>query len=257
MSFYVVIPARYDSERLPGKPLIDLHGKPMIQRVYERACLSDALEVHVATDDERIAEAVTSFGGRCVMTSRHHHTGTDRIYEAVKTIGLDPGHVVVNVQGDEPLMPPEAINQVAAAVADDVEMATLREPVTDMQDVFDPNVVKVVTDEHDIALYFSRAPVPWSRQHFSASGVAADNTLENGTAWFRHLGIYAYTVSMLTAFVSWPPSALEQIENLEQLRVLSHGRSIRVLESAISIPPGIDVPRDVERAIAAIKAMEP
>ena len=248
MSFSVIIPARYNSERLPGKPLIDLLGKTMIQRVYERASSSEATRVCVATDDNRVADAVRSFNGQVVMTSADHPTGTDRINEAVDLLGLPADEVVVNVQGDEPLMPPEAINQVAGAVTGAVRMATLKEKIQDQDEIFDPNIVKVVTGADDLSLYFSRAPIPWSRKQFPVT----DATLTGD--WFRHLGIYAYTVSMLADFVSWPPSTLEQMESLEQLRVLENGQAIRVLESSHHLPPGIDVPADVEKTLDLLKS---
>lgn len=233
---------------MPGKPLIELAGKSMIQRVYERASASDAVSVIVATDDQRIASAVDAFGGRVVMTSKSHPTGTDRIYEAVAKAGLQDNETVVNVQGDEPMLPAAVINQVAAAVGDGVEMATLCERITGIADVLDPNIVKVVIDQFDRAIYFSRAPVPWDRTHFGADSRA----LPDDFPWYRHLGIYAYTVSMLKRYVGWPETALEQVERLEQLRVLVHGESIRVLESVASIPPGIDVEADIERTLQAL-----
>lgn len=250
MSFTVVIPARFNSQRLPGKPLIDLVGKTMIQRVYEAASRSNAKAVFVATDDERIADAVAGFGGQFVMTAEEHPTGTDRIHEAVSKLNLPSDEIVVNVQGDEPLMPAAAINQVAGAISGQVEMATLKERITDTDEIFDPNIVKVVTDLDDLAIYFSRAPIPWSRQHFPA------DTENARGAWFRHLGIYAYTASMLANFVSWPASPLEQTESLEQLRVLDQGGRICVMESESQIPPGIDVPEDVEKTRQILQSGE-
>ncbi|MBT4492526.1 MAG: 3-deoxy-manno-octulosonate cytidylyltransferase [Gammaproteobacteria bacterium] len=248
MSFSVFIPARFDSTRFPGKPLIDLAGKPMIQRVYEQALKSDASDVYVATDDDRIAEVVRGFTSNIVMTSSSHETGTDRIYEAAIAAGLSGSDIVVNVQGDEPLMPPEAINQVATAIDESVEMSTLREPIRSREEVFDPNVVKVVVDDQDIALYFSRAPIPWSRESFSETG----DTLPVTMSWYRHLGIYAYTMRMLEQYVAWPAGELEQTECLEQLRVIANGKAIRVLLSSNEIPPGIDVPEDVQRVVTVM-----
>jgi len=250
LSFYVFIPARYGSSRFPGKPLIDLAGKTMIQRVYEQAACSNAKEVYVATDDERIADAVSGFSGQFIMTASDHATGTDRIHEAAVRAGLGADDTVVNVQGDEPLMPAAAINQVAAAISGDVVMSTLKEELTSRVDVFDPNVVKVVTDDNDTARYFSRAPVPWSRDGFPGD----NERLPDGAGWFRHLGIYAYTMAMLQRYVSWPAHPLEQTEHLEQLRVLARGENIRVELSQVEIPPGIDVPEDVNRVLAALEA---
>jgi 3-deoxy-manno-octulosonate cytidylyltransferase (CMP-KDO synthetase) len=252
LSFFVFIPARYESTRFPGKPLADIAGKTMIRRVCEQAEKSGAEEVYVATDDKRIADEVTSFGGKVVMTSSDHATGTDRIHEAVKTAGLSAEQIVVNVQGDEPLIPPVVIDQVASAVSDHIEMATLKEPITESGDVFDPNIVKVVVDASDNALYFSRACVPWSREQFAEP----DPILPDSQLWFRHLGIYAYTVSLLDRFVSWPIAPLETEESLEQLRVLFNGEKIKVLTSGETMPPGIDVPSDVDRTLKFLESRQ-
>lgn len=218
----------------------------MIRRVYEQAAKSAAARVVVATDDERIEREVHGFGGQVVMTDKSHVSGTDRIHEAAHVLDLGPGEVVVNVQGDEPLIPPVVINRVAALISEETPMATLCELITDRDDVFNPNIVKVVRDRQDIALYFSRAPVPWDRQVFGS-----DDVIEKG-GWFRHLGIYAYTVSLLDAFVSWPVAELEKTESLEQLRVLANGEKIRVEETAEAMPPGIDTPEDVARTLDAL-----
>jgi 3-deoxy-manno-octulosonate cytidylyltransferase (CMP-KDO synthetase) len=249
MTFNVVIPARYDSARLPGKPLIDLDGKPMIQRVYERAIASNAASVFVATDDQRIVDVVAGFGGKAVMTSAGCPTGTDRIHEAVASLGIADQDVVVNVQGDEPMIPPAVINQVAEAVSGNIEMATLCERIDDARDIFDPNIVKVVRNAYGNALYFSRSPVPWDRDNFTDPV----QILPKEGSWYRHLGIYAYTVSMLQRFVTWPEARLERTEKLEQLRVLENGEAICVLESIESMPPGIDVESDITRTLTAIR----
>lgn len=231
----------------------------MIRRVYEKASQSKARSVHVATDDKRIEQEVIGFGGSVIMTGADHATGTDRIFEAAKMIGLSSNDIVVNVQGDEPLIPPGAINEVASLIEGSVEMATLRERITRLSDVFSPNIVKVVTDENDCALLFSRAPVPWSRASFpdnfptqtqQSSPLSEPSSIK--TCWFRHLGIYAYTMSMLERYVGWEPTALEQLESLEQLRVLSNGEQIRVKLTDEVIPPGIDVPEDVARTLAVL-----
>ena len=252
MSFRVVIPARYASSRLPGKPLIDLGGKPMVLRVVEQALRSAAETVVVATDDERVAGAVEGSGAVPVMTRADHATGSDRVMEAVRTCGWGADEVVVNVQGDEPLIPPAVIDQVAGLLqtptgANARPVATLCEPISDPAHVFDPNVVKVVANHAGRALYFSRGPIPWARQAF------ADGQPQRlGPHWHRHIGIYAYRVSALESFVSWPPSALEKVEVLEQLRLLEHGVDIAVAEAVAPVPGGVDTPADVERVLAAL-----
>ncbi len=244
MSFSVIIPARYQSERLPGKPLLDIAGKPMIQHVYQRAIESDADQVVVATDDERIRQAVERFGGSCCMTSPDHPSGTDRLEEVSRLLGLQPEQVVVNVQGDEPLIPPAVINQVARnLVHNQAEIATLCEPITAKEDLFDPNIVKVVMTESGKALYFSRAPIPWGRDTFATLG----ETLPDNCGYYRHLGLYAYQVKVLHEFVRWKPSPLEITEKLEQLRALWHGLNIHVAVAAETLPPGVDTPKDLER----------
>ena len=219
----------------------------MIQRVYEQASASDADTVCVATDDVRIADEVESFGGRFAMTDRDHPTGTDRIFEAASLIGLSDDDIIVNVQGDEPLIPPSVINKVAGMIDSNVQMSTLCELIVDPTEVFDPNVVKVVADANGIALYFSRAPIPWSRDHFGSGSIP------DGISWYRHLGIYAYTAAMLAKFVTWEPAPLEEAEKLEQLRALSNGEKIKISVSPDKIPPGIDVPGDVERTLKVLK----
>ncbi|MCZ6502782.1 MAG: 3-deoxy-manno-octulosonate cytidylyltransferase [Gammaproteobacteria bacterium] len=249
MNFTVIIPARYQSIRLPGKPLIDIGGKPMVQRVYEQAARSDAVQVIVATDDERIVSAVKSFGGEVCLTREDHPSGTDRLQEVCSIRQLSDDHVVVNVQGDEPLIPPAVINQVANNLVDSgSKMATLSEGIDDIADLMDPNIVKVVINHNSNAMYFSRAPIPWPRDEFS--------TLEKSLPEFakcqRHLGIYAYRVSLLNRFVKWEPSILEKTEKLEQLRALWHGIEIHVEQAIENIPPGIDTEKDLRRTIALI-----
>ena len=247
MSFKVIIPARYASERFPGKPLIDIKGKPMIERVHESAAASKASSVCIATDDKRVASAVAAFGGECVMTRPDHPSGTDRVHEAAHALGMKGHEVIVNLQGDEPLMPAEAIDQVAEAIAgQQVQMATLCEPITRAADLFDPGVVKVVRDEQQRARYFSRAPVPWDRNTFTSSTSSPAELPENGH-WFRHLGIYAYTYALLDDFVRWPPAMMEEVECLEQLRVVEKGINIHVGQTSVPIPPGVDTPEDLAR----------
>ena len=250
MSYRVVIPARWASTRLPGKPLADIGGLPMILRVWQRACRSGAAEVVIAADDERVLEAVRAHGADAEPTAPDHVSGTDRIEEVARRRGWADDCVVVNVQGDEPLMPPEVIDQVAALLRDepDAGMATLAEPITRADDVMDPNFVKLVTDVTGRALYFSRAPLPWSRDDFPP---AAGSTLGAGT-WRRHLGIYAYRAGLLHDFVRWSPAPLEQVEMLEQLRVLHQGVPIRVADACAPVPGGVDTPADLERVRAWI-----
>jgi 3-deoxy-manno-octulosonate cytidylyltransferase (CMP-KDO synthetase) len=246
MSFYVVIPARYASTRLPAKPLKDIAGKPMIQHVYECACESAAREVIIATDDARIEAAVTAFGGKVCMTSPSHNSGTDRLQEVARQLGLKGDDIVVNVQGDEPLIPPAVINQVAEnlAQAREASVATLSEPIHSLDDFRNPNIVKVVADKNGRALYFSRASIPWPRDHFAAPTVQG---LPDGFPAQRHIGIYAYRVALLNRFVGWPQSQLEQIESLEQLRVLWQGETIHVAEACAPVPGGVDTEADLQR----------
>ena len=242
-AFTVIIPARYASSRLPAKPLAMIGDMPLVQHVYVQAKKSSALRVVVATDDQRIADVVHGFGGQVVMTSATHESGTDRLEEAVRILGLGDDDIVVNVQGDEPLIPPAVIDQVAVNLANSqVPMATLCEPVSRFSDIRNPNIVKVAMNAQGIALYFSRAPIPYARDDFP---VATDECRFDG--WFRHLGIYAYRVTLLRQFVSWPMAPLERTEKLEQLRVLWNGIGIHVAESCVSIPPGVDTPDDLER----------
>lgn len=242
MSFVVVIPARFASTRLPGKPLLDIAGKPMIQHVYERAKSSNADAVYIATDHQGIADAAASFGAQAVMTSADHESGTDRLQEVVQKLGLADDQVVVNVQGDEPLLPAAVINQIAKLMQDkQTAMASLYEWVEDDAQVFDPNVVKVVTDEQDKALYFSRAPMPWYRDGFAQN----QQSLPADYRYKRHVGIYAYQAKLLHQFVKWPVAQLENIEKLEQLRVLANGQSIAMALACDKIPAGVDTAEDL------------
>ncbi|TRW49979.1 3-deoxy-manno-octulosonate cytidylyltransferase [Aliidiomarina halalkaliphila] len=247
MSFTVVIPARYQSTRLPGKPLADIHGKPMIQHVYERAIQSGASEVIIATDDQRIVDVVSGFGGRAMLTSTDHQSGTERLAEVVDLLALADDQVVVNVQGDEPFIPPEIICQVAENLASQrsAPMATLSVPLTSSDELFNPNVVKVVADASNYALYFSRAAIPWDRERFTANRDHAELVLG---MYRRHVGIYAYRAGFVERYAEWEPSPLEQLESLEQLRVLWHGEKIHVAEAIIEPPAGIDTPEDLARA---------
>ena len=245
--FSIIIPARYGSTRLPGKPLLDIAGKPMIQRVYEQATMAGAEQVVVATDDARISDVVASFGGQVVMTAVDHPSGTDRLQEVAAHLKLAEDAIVVNVQGDEPLIPPRVIAQVAHNLDGHprAAVATLSEPIGNAADFRNPNIVKVVSDCEGLALYFSRAPIPWPREHFQAGvDVAA---LPAGVNPQRHLGIYAYRVAQLNHFVTWPPAPLETIECLEQLRFLANGSRIHVAETCEPVPGGVDTREDLER----------
>lgn len=243
-AFKVVIPARYASTRLPGKPLADICGKPMVVRVLESAALSGASEVWVATDDERVAEAVMAHGGGVVMTRADHPSGTDRIAEVADQQCWNDDDIVVNVQGDEPLIDPALVAQVAQALADDsvAAMATAGYPITESKDLFNPALVKVVTDKHGRALFFSRAPIPWHREGFATSR----DILPPGYAPWRHVGIYAYRVGFLRRFGRLVPAPIEQWESLEQLRVLWHGETICVVKCAKEPANGVDTPADLE-----------
>ncbi|MBS99745.1 MAG: 3-deoxy-manno-octulosonate cytidylyltransferase [Oceanospirillaceae bacterium] len=248
MSFSIVIPARYASSRFPGKPLALLDGKPMLEHVYRRACESEAKRVVVATDDARIATAAERFGAEVCLTSPDHPSGTDRLQEVVKTLGFYADDIVVNVQGDEPMIPPKIINQVAhnLMAVPEAGIATLSEPIETVEALLNPNVVKVVSDHRGMALYFSRAPIPWPRDAALAAGEAM-TVLPKGFNWQRHIGLYAYRVKLLNDFVSWAPAPLELTECLEQLRALHNGVGIHV-EPALEAPPaGVDTPEDLER----------
>ncbi len=253
MSFTVIIPARYASSRLPGKPLAEIAGKPMIQHVYERALESEAERVIVATDDQRIADVAAGFGAEVCMTSPDHPSGTDRLQEVVKLQGFYADDIVVNVQGDEPLVPPRIINQVAhnLKAEPDASIATLSEPIEDINSLMNPNVVKVVSDVRGKALYFSRAPMPWPRDQFSDP--EARNTMPEGFSWQRHIGIYAYRVKLLNDFVTWPPAPLEETECLEQLRAMWNGAGIHVAVADELPPAGVDTQEDLDRLRALME----
>jgi len=246
MTFYVVIPARYASTRLPAKPLKIIAGKTMIQHVYERAQMSDAVKVIIATDDERIETAAKAFGANVCMTSTAHNSGTDRLQEVAKKLNLHADDIIVNVQGDEPLIPPQVINQVAKNIQDNsfASMATLSEPLHSLDDFRNSNIVKVVKDQQGKAMYFSRAPIPWPRDHFAKADQA---TLPESFPAQRHIGIYAYRVSLLNEFITWPQAELEKIESLEQLRVLANGHAIHIEESCMTVPGGVDTEEDLIR----------
>ena len=239
--FHIVIPARYAAARLPGKPLRTVAGKPLIQWVWELACASGAATVTVATDDDRIAAWVGRLGGACVMTSLAHACGTDRIAEVVRLRGFTADTVVVNLQGDEPLMPPAAIAAVAEAVLPGVDIATAVAPIDSLAQFLDPNCVKALRALNGRALYFSRAPVPWPRD-----AAANGHPSVFAGAW-RHIGLYAYRVSSLLKFAGWAPTRLELSEKLEQLRALEHGMAIQLVTLAEAPPAGVDTFEDLAR----------
>ena len=243
MKFSVIIPARYASTRFPGKPLADLGGKPMVVRVAERARASGASEVLIATDHRGIARAARDHGYEAVMTSARHVSGTDRLAEVAARRRYPSGHVVVNVQGDEPLIDPALIRQVAVILARrrGAEMATACTPIRDARELANPNVVKVALDRDGYALYFSRAPIPYARDAF-ARGI---RRVPPGLPAFRHLGIYAYRAGFLRRFTRLAPTAIERFEALEQLRALAHGWRIAVTVTRRAPHPGVDTPSDL------------
>ncbi len=251
--FSVVIPARYGSSRLTGKPLQSLGGCPLIWRVYEQAANSGAERVIVATEDQRVVEAVEGYGGEALLTRPDCASGTDRIAEVVGRLGFSSEDLVVNLQGDEPFMPPELIGEVAAALVAEppVEMATACHRLTSWTAALDPNRVKVVRNQAGEALYFSRAPIPWAREVLGAGwptseAVDWDNTAALGM--LQHIGIYGYRVRFLNRFTEWAPTALERLETLEQLRPLEYSYRIRVIEAQVPPGCGIDTPEDLEYA---------
>jgi 3-deoxy-manno-octulosonate cytidylyltransferase (CMP-KDO synthetase) len=245
MAFTVVIPARFHSSRLPGKPLLDVAGLSMLQRVYQQACKSDATQVYIATDHMDIVNHANGFCDKVIMTRDDHLTGTDRLQEVVAYLSLPNDHIVVNVQGDEPLIPPHLINQVANNLQKyaHAAIATLAEPIDDVEQVFDANAVKLVRDAHNMAMYFSRAPLPWDRS-WNTSGL---KVMANKDAYLRHIGLYAYRVGFLHRYVTWPQASYEALESLEQLRALHHGERIHVDLAPGGMPAGIDTPEDLTR----------
>jgi len=246
MSFNVVIPARYGSTRLPGKPLRLIGGRPLIQHVVARAQESGAQTTVVATDDERIVAAVEAFGGQAQMTDPGHRCGTDRVAEVAASRGWEDEGIVVNLQGDEPFMPGPLIHMVADALAARPEAvaATLAAPLTQSTAVMDSHVVKVVVDQAGYALYFSRAPIPWDRECFPLP----EHAVLPADVYWRHIGLYAYRVGFLRQYVNWPESHLEQIELLEQLRILWHGQRMHVCMADRDPGFGVDTEQDLARA---------
>ncbi len=259
MSFVVVIPARFQSSRLPGKVLVDIDGKPMIQWVVEKAKQSGAEQVIVATDNEQVAQVVAGFGGEVCKTRSDHQSGTERLAEVMEQYQFDDDQIIVNVQGDEPFIPPENIAQVAKNLANQqrtcqqqARMATLAVAITDAEEALNPNAVKVICDKNGYALYFSRATIPYDRERF----LGKSDILAIGDFYLRHIGIYAYRAGFIKDYVSWPASELEHIESLEQLRVLWQGEKIHVDVAQTRLPvEGVDTPEDLEKARAFAKQL--
>jgi len=252
LAYKIVIPARYQSTRLPGKPLLPLLGKPMIQHVFERAQACEADEIVVATDDERIAQSARAFGADVCLTRSDHPSGTERIAEVVAQRGWSEETLIVNVQGDEPLIPAELVLQIAHQLNNHTSagMATVATPVLSAEELFDPNAVKVVRDDQGFALYFSRAPIPWDRDHFAQDR----ETLPKAT-YLRHIGLYGYRVAFLQKYIQWPPSPIEAVESLEQLRVLYYGEKIHVSTIAEAPGHGVDTAEDVPKVEAALRRL--
>ena len=259
--FVVVIPARYDSSRLPGKPLADIGGKPMVQWVYERAKVSGAEKIIVATDDSRVELAVQSFGGEVCMTSKDHTSGTERLAEVVEKYNFADDTIIVNVQGDEPMIPSVNITQLAKNLSkldeNQVGMATLAEAISSHAELHNPNAVKVLTDKNGLALYFSRSAMPFDRDNQTQlQPTGNDEKAKIKFDYLRHIGIYAYRAGFIKKYVSWPVSQLEQIESLEQLRVLWQGENIHV-DAAIEPPPvGVDTPEDLEQVRRLVASLQ-
>ena len=248
-AFKVVIPARFASTRLPGKPLLDIAGKPMIARVCERALQADAEEVVVATDDQRIFDVVAALGIDVVMTDPDHQSGTERLAEVARIKQWSDDTVVVNVQGDEPLIPPDYIRDLAKTLASQQQagIATLAAQIEGLDEVLNPNAVKVVLDQAGYALYFSRAPIPWHRGSYPQ--ILPD---DSRVPPLRHIGMYAYRVAFLHQYCQWPASGLEQVESLEQLRILWQGEKIAVKVVVRAPEAGVDTQEDLERVIRCL-----
>ncbi|MFO8046768.1 MAG: 3-deoxy-manno-octulosonate cytidylyltransferase [Halomonas sp.] len=256
--FIAVIPARFASSRLPGKPLAQIAGQPMVAHVWRRACESRATRVVVATDDARIETALAELGAEVLMTRPDHPTGTDRLAEVADRLGLADDAVLVNVQGDEPLIPATLIDQVADRLFDDPEasIATLAETISDVETLFNPNVVKVVRALSGRALYFSRAPLPWDREAWDRDAFAARPERLEIDAWLRHIGLYAYRAGFLAEYGDWTPSPLEHLEHLEQLRALHYGHAIQVALAREPHPAGVDTVEDLARVRALMETAD-
>jgi 3-deoxy-manno-octulosonate cytidylyltransferase (CMP-KDO synthetase) len=251
--FHIIIPARYGSVRLPGKALINIAGRPMIQWVYQCALETDADSVTVATDDQRIVDACQAFNAPAMLTSTEHESGTDRIAECARRLELPADALIVNLQGDEPLTPPTALSTVAVALAEreDAQVTTLCAPISQLDELHSPDSVKVVFDHAGYALYFSRAPVPWHREEFSST----TQKLPSETDYYRHIGIYAYRMDYLQALTRLPVCQSERAERLEQLRVLHNGGKIHVSVFRDEIQAGVDNEADLKRVQKQLESM--
>ena len=243
-SYHIVIPARMASQRLPGKPLAMIAGRPLIEHVWRQACKANARSVVIATDSEQILRAAASFGAEALMTAVSHNSGSDRICECANMRGWDDQTLIVNLQGDEPLMPPACLDQAANLLHQDpaADVASLYWPISSAEEVEDPNAVKVVVDQQGNALYFSRSAVPFAR---GSGGLV--QALDEGGSWKRHIGLYAYRAGALRAFAGMQATPLESMEKLEQLRFLESGRRIVMAQAEDFIPAGVDTPEDLER----------
>ena len=244
MSFTVIIPARYASSRLPRKPLADIVGKPMIQHVWKKAQQASANRVIIATDHEEIEQVAKTFGAEVCMTSTEHNSGTERLAEVIEKMAIADDEIIVNVQGDEPLIPPVIIQQVAQNLAENqVNMATLAVKLETKEELFNPNCVKVVTDQKGMALYFSRAAIPFARDYFAD----CNDAFVASQPYLRHIGIYAYRAKFVNQYICWQPTVLEKLESLEQLRALWYGEKIHVELAKEAPQVGVDTLEDLER----------
>ena len=251
MSFTVIIPARYASSRLPRKPLADIVGKPMIQHVWKKAQQASANRVIIATDHEEIEKVAKAFGAEVCMTSTEHNSGTERLSEVIEKMAIADNEIIVNVQGDEPLIPPAIIQQVAQNLAENqVNMATLAVKLETKEELFNPNCVKIVTDQKGMALYFSRATIPFARDHFAD----CDDAFVASQPYLRHIGIYAYRAKFVNQYIRWQPTVLEKLESLEQLRALWYGEKIHVELAKEAPQVGVDTLEDLERVRAILTA---
>ena len=247
-AFRIIIPARYESTRFPGKALADINGKPMIQHVYERALeCKGAASVVIATDDKRIEQAAKKFGAEVCMTSDQHQTGTDRLAEAASSLRYADNDIVVNVQGDEPLISPSIIEQVAFELSEhpSADVATLCAPIETADQLFAPNFAKIILDKNNFALYFSRAPIPWDRDNFPLK----DDAYLPPHIYFKHVGIYSYRVKFLKRFIVWRPCIIESLEKLEQLRMIYYGAKIYAGVAKVQTAIGVDTPEDLEKVL--------
>lgn len=256
MSFVVIIPARLHSSRLPRKPLMEIHGQPMVYWTWMQAKKSGANRIIIATESQEVADACHQFGAEVCLTGDHHQSGTERIAEVIELSLIADDQIIVNVQGDEPMLPPDLIHQVAQGLQDNpkIRMSTLCEPITDARTLFDPNAVKVSRNLDKVALTFSRAPMPWARDEFAHSREQLpDEALE---LYRRHIGLYAYRAGFVKRYVAWPECTLEKFEKLEQLRVLWHGEPILVLDAVTDAGVGVDTAEDLARVRKLLQPSE-